>query len=443
LQRALSLDAQANQWSIYASVGGTTLAEYTEFSPSNPTWVKSYTYLGDSQLSTITPNGTGGEYTEYNHPDRLGTRVITNQTGGTSYEQAHLPFGTALNAESSVTNNNKRFTSYDRSSKTGLDYAINRTYDSKQGRFTQVDPIGMTAFDLKNPQTLNLYSYCGNDPVNHVDPDGLFWGAIKKLFKWIGKALKFIMVAASIALAVITIILMPATAALWFKILTIVGSVASAASSVLNAAGLTTAANILGIVAAAASFGLSFYNKAGELLSQIHGWTKKAIFKAVSAGATLASRVLGALGHATASRVLSLGATITGFISDGYKDDNKNPKPPGYKGWARNKIQWFKFLRASAEQVAGLVGANRVASYLGLAGIVEDGYDLYGLFKNKLPANPFKAADDDVFGKISQGVLGVPFEKVWKASMIVGRVYQGAAIANRSFLRIDRVVSVR
>ncbi len=55
------------------------------------------------------PNGSGGEHTEYNHPDRLGTRTFTSQTGGTSYEQTHLPFGTALNAESTLTTNNNRF----------------------------------------------------------------------------------------------------------------------------------------------------------------------------------------------------------------------------------------------------------------------------------------------------------------------------------------------
>ncbi|MGH9949122.1 MAG: RHS repeat-associated core domain-containing protein, partial [Pyrinomonadaceae bacterium] len=203
--RLLSLDAAANQWSIYASVGGTVLAEYTEFTSAVPTWVKSYTYLGSSQLSTITPNGSGGEYTEYNHPDRLGTRVITNQTGGTSYEQAHLPFGTALNAESTATGNNKRFTSYDRSLKTGLDYAINRTYDSKQGRFTQVDPIGMGSVSLTLPQTLNLYAYCANDPINHTDPSGLgFFSFLKKLFKWI-------LAVIAVIVAILTIIAAPPT----------------------------------------------------------------------------------------------------------------------------------------------------------------------------------------------------------------------------------------
>jgi len=71
---------------------------------------------------------------------------------------------------------NRSFTSYDRSGPTKLDYAVNRHYDPQQGRFTQVDPIGLDAASLANPQTLNLYSYCGNDPINNIDPDGLFFG---------------------------------------------------------------------------------------------------------------------------------------------------------------------------------------------------------------------------------------------------------------------------
>src|SRR5712692_3318442 len=119
----------------------------------------------------------------YYHPDRLGTRLITtdaasNPSGTTAQEQLTLPFGTAFTetpAASGVTSGgtNRRFTSYDRSDTTKLDYAINRHYDSQQGRFTQVDPAGMGATSLESPQTLNLYAYCTNDPVNQADPSGL------------------------------------------------------------------------------------------------------------------------------------------------------------------------------------------------------------------------------------------------------------------------------
>jgi RHS repeat-associated protein len=185
----------------YDFEGGIAISEYTEAdNSSTPVWSKSYVYLGNRLLSTLTPNGSGGEAVEFDHPDRLGTRLVTNPSTGTSFEQVTLPFGTALSNESSGATN-RRFTSYDRSATTGLDYANNRHYDSQQGRFTQVDPIGMGSASAENPQSFNLYAYCGNDPVNHIDPNGLFWG---KLFKWISKALKWIGITVLVAVVVMT-----------------------------------------------------------------------------------------------------------------------------------------------------------------------------------------------------------------------------------------------
>src|SRR6185369_6768948 len=132
----------------------------------------SYIYFGQRLLSTVVPNGSGGEIAEHHHPDRLGTRLVTNQSSGGSFQQATLPFGNILNTETNGAPV-RPFTTYDRGPTTGLDYALNRHYDPQQGRFTQVDPIGMQSASLSSPQTLNLYAYCMNDPVNHVDPSGL------------------------------------------------------------------------------------------------------------------------------------------------------------------------------------------------------------------------------------------------------------------------------
>jgi YD repeat-containing protein len=75
--------------------------EYTETgSDITPGWSKSYVFLGGRLLSTLTPNGSGGEFVQYHHPDRLGTRLVSNAQDTTSFEQVSLPFGTALSAES-------------------------------------------------------------------------------------------------------------------------------------------------------------------------------------------------------------------------------------------------------------------------------------------------------------------------------------------------------
>ena len=47
-----------------------------------------------------------------------------------------------------------------------------RSYDSAYGRFTQQD--GWQYTDANDPLSLNLYTYCWNNPVNMVDSDGHF-----------------------------------------------------------------------------------------------------------------------------------------------------------------------------------------------------------------------------------------------------------------------------
>lgn len=49
----------------------------------------------------------------------------------------------------------------------------------------QPDPLGLGAANLTNPQSLNLYSYVGNDPVNFVDPIGLVLVEVCEADQWI------------------------------------------------------------------------------------------------------------------------------------------------------------------------------------------------------------------------------------------------------------------
>jgi len=74
--------------------------EYVENGASTtPAWSKGYVYLGARLLSTSIPNGNGGEAIRFHHPDRLGTRLVTDPVAGTSFEQVSLPFGTALDSD--------------------------------------------------------------------------------------------------------------------------------------------------------------------------------------------------------------------------------------------------------------------------------------------------------------------------------------------------------
>jgi len=116
--------------------------------------------------------------------DQLGTpRMIFDKTGSLAGTKRHdyLPFGEELFAGSggrtipqgySASDGvRQQFTQKERDIETGLDYFGARYYASTQGRFTGVDVAGP---DLRNPQTLNRYQYCLNNPLRHIDPNGLY-----------------------------------------------------------------------------------------------------------------------------------------------------------------------------------------------------------------------------------------------------------------------------
>lgn len=112
--------------------------------------------------------------------------VMNNSGSGTSTILArhdYLPFGeeiwagvglrTTTQKYGATERVRQRFALLERDESTGLDHTRFRKYDSFAGRWTSPDPYGRS-MRTSNPQSLNRYAYVGNDPVNSVDPTGLF-----------------------------------------------------------------------------------------------------------------------------------------------------------------------------------------------------------------------------------------------------------------------------
>ena len=112
----------------------------------------------------------------YYHLDHLGSsNVITDASGNLVEHYEYTPYGTTAVQEivsrpSSLLHH--KFTGKELDS-TGLYYYGARYYDPKIGRFITPDPIIQ---DLYDPQTLNSYTYCRNNPLRYIDPTGEAFG---------------------------------------------------------------------------------------------------------------------------------------------------------------------------------------------------------------------------------------------------------------------------
>jgi RHS repeat-associated protein len=145
---------------IYIFSGAKVLAEYDNGaavgSPS-----REYIYSGNTLLTKIE-----GSTTKYFHPDHLSARVVTGSSGNILEQHGHYPFGEPWydGAEK------WKFTSYERDSESGNDFARMRFSVNRLARFSSPDRLAGSA---RNPQSLNHYTYTQNDPVNLTDPNGL------------------------------------------------------------------------------------------------------------------------------------------------------------------------------------------------------------------------------------------------------------------------------
>jgi RHS repeat-associated protein len=113
--------------------------------------------------------GTSNKYF-YLH-DRLGSvREIISQSGSVVNYYTYDPFGVTRESGGSLTNY-FMFTGQYYDSQIDWYYLRERMYDPVLMRLTGRDSF---SGDFTEPLTLHKYLYCGNEPINSIDPTGLW-----------------------------------------------------------------------------------------------------------------------------------------------------------------------------------------------------------------------------------------------------------------------------
>ena len=119
-----------------------------------------YGYDSDGKRITKTVNGT-----TYNY-HYLGDQLVELTWGGNKLHFTYDSTGSlaaTLGAQTPL-----RYRGYVYDTETGLYYLQSRYYNPGWGRFINADSL----IDNRGVHTQNVFAYCGNNPVNHVDSDG-------------------------------------------------------------------------------------------------------------------------------------------------------------------------------------------------------------------------------------------------------------------------------
>lgn len=130
--------------------------------------VREYLYLGQHPVAML---DRGVAY--WIHTDHLGAPIaVTDKDQRVVWRAQYEPFGEAIvdedpDGDAKRLSLNLRFPGQYADTESGTNYNLMRDYDPQSGRYSTSDPIGLNG-------GVNPFAYAGQNPVNAVDPLGLY-----------------------------------------------------------------------------------------------------------------------------------------------------------------------------------------------------------------------------------------------------------------------------
>jgi RHS repeat-associated protein len=124
-------------------------------------------------LLTRTASGATLDYMYNGHADVTALINASGTVAGSYYYDA---FGN-ITEQTGTANNSINYAGYQYDPESKTYYLNARFYDPVTARFLQEDVV---RGDVKDPLSLNLYTYCRNEPIMYTDPTGHIYESDKK-----------------------------------------------------------------------------------------------------------------------------------------------------------------------------------------------------------------------------------------------------------------------
>lgn len=261
---------------------------------------------GSVVLTTLGATPTTVASIRYWHKDHLGSVVaITDEAGGVVERLAYDPFGKRRALSGAYDGGNvirsastdRGFTGHEMLDELGLVHMNGRIYDPSTGRFLSPDPFVESPDNL---QSLNRYSYVFNNPMNTIDPTGMWsWRSVFK----------------AVAIAAVTYVTAGAATAAYAGAMA-AGTGAAVGTAAYGAAYAAAAGSLTGAAIGGAAGG--FVGGLVASKGDVKAAAKGALLGAVSAGlANQAGGVLRAYGTAAGVAAHGVAGCVNAELSGG------------------------------------------------------------------------------------------------------------------------------